>query len=92
MSIVCLRYRAREIEPLRAAADLGLALDGGVQLEVKNWSLYVKDGQRYLNPPSIRYNGGISNIIRIPRKRDREVFRAAALAAIDSYNAAEVTN
>jgi hypothetical protein len=85
MPISCTRFRELSAESLRAVADLALDLPEGIRLIIKNFTIYDQSGERYVNPPAVRYSGGLNAIVRIPERSHREAFRAAVLAAIDEY-------
>jgi hypothetical protein len=93
LTITCTTFTPRDGDALAGRADLILALDGGAALEVRGWSIYRADGERYINPPSVSRAGAMINIMRIVGRRERERFRRAALSAVDAFRAnQEVAN
>ena len=82
MSVTCISYTPRS---LGGRADLALDLANGVTFDIRGWSIYVADGVRCVNPPTVSHGGGVASIMRVRDRQQRELFRAEVLAAVDAY-------
>jgi hypothetical protein len=88
MNITCTRFKSYEAKHLRGFADIFVE-DWGI--EIPGFTLYMKDGQRWVNLPGQEYvdKEGIKKhkpIFFFKEKERWEPFKNAVRDAIDRFN------
>jgi hypothetical protein len=84
-TMTCIRYEERPNGC--GVADLLVSIQEGIDMEIRDFVIYDRNGERLINPPTKRHAGGFFNVIRIPTREDRTRFRSAVVSAIDQFRA-----